>query len=116
MKKKILPANHPSRHGFVLLHDTIADGIGPAEWTDSNPFVLYATVAEAEAERLSWVELAADRATADDPEPDDNESVWVEPAVLLANGSLRLTALDLTLSRDEMNARLYGPGSNTSGR
>jgi hypothetical protein len=102
------------RVGFVLLHDTLALGITPAEWDGENPFVLYPTFADAEAERADWAQLRADFATGSAMEIDDEESVWVEPATLDSKGRLSFPALHLTLTRDEMYERLSGAGPTAS--
>lgn len=88
------PASPAVRYGFILTHDTLCHGVIPAEWGGDDDVVLYDTRMEAEFERIDAAEMRsdADREAQMEPETDD-EGLFVEEAVLHADGSLTLLNL-----------------------
>jgi glycine/D-amino acid oxidase-like deaminating enzyme len=95
-----LPVSPANRHGFILAHETLCQGVTPAEWDDENPFVFYDTHAEAEAERVDAAEMRAEALEDAQMEPEvPDDSPWVEAAVLHPDGALTLPdqALKFTL-------------------
>lgn len=76
-------------HGFILVHETLCNGLVPAEWDGANRPVLYGTRAQAELERVDAAEQRAD-AMRDAQMQSEDDDRWVEPAVLHADGMLTL--------------------------
>jgi hypothetical protein len=101
------PGPTAHRHGFILVNETLCHGIGPAEWDDAKPFVLYGSHAEAEAERVDFAEMRAEaeeEAGMDSENADDGP--WVEAAVLRPDGTLTLLDLMLTFTMDGLRGFL----------
>ena len=94
--------------GFILVHDTLCHGVIPAEWDVENLPVFYLTRAEAEAERMDAEEMRADALDDAQAEPDGpDDGMWVEVAVLNADGTLALPELRLTFSADALREILF---------
>lgn len=92
-------------HGFILVHETLCDGLIPAERDGGNRPVLYATRAEAELELLDAAEQRADSLREAQMEPEDDDR-WVETAVLRADGGLTLVDQDRTYTADVLRSLL----------
>jgi hypothetical protein len=45
------------RRGFILVQDTLCDGVVPGEWSVDGGVILYDTLDAAELERAAWAEL-----------------------------------------------------------
>ena len=92
-------------HGFILVHETLCDGLIPAERDGANRPVLYATRAQAELELFDAAEQRADAMREAQMEPEDDDR-WVERAVLHADGGLTLVEQDRTFTADTLRELL----------
>ena len=93
------------RHGFILVVDTLCQGIIPGEWDDESPFVLYDTREEAETERADFAEMRADAredAHMASEDEDDTDDLWVEVAELHPDVTLVLPELGLIFTTDAL--------------
>jgi hypothetical protein len=90
--------------GFVMLIDTLCDGVVPAEWDADGHVILYASREDAESEREDWSDLRRDTRHPDDMSLDDDDDTWIEAAVLHGNGSLTLLDSQRTLTLDDLQA------------
>ncbi len=89
--RKSPSASATVRRGFILVRDTLCDGVVPGEWSTDGGVILYDTLDAAEVERAAWAELH-DEAMRDEcmaPFVADDE-LWIEPAELHPDGSLVL--------------------------
>lgn len=97
------PTPPAGRRGFILVHETLCDGLIPAEWDGDNQPVFYDTRAEAEVERLDAAEMRADAMTvANIVVADDSDDRWVEAVVLHPNGALSMVDQGLTFTVDAL--------------
>jgi hypothetical protein len=92
-------------HGFILVHETLCDGLIPAERDGANRPVLYGTRAQAELELFDAAEQRADSMREAQMEPEDDDR-WVETAVLHADGGLTLVDQDRTFTADALRELL----------
>jgi hypothetical protein len=93
------------RRGFVLVQDTLCDGVVPGEWSTDGGVILYDTWDAAELERAAWAELH-DEAMRDAfmaPFVADDE-LWIEPAELHPDGSLVLPERRCAFSRERLRS------------
>jgi hypothetical protein len=88
------------RRGFILVKDTLCDGVVPGERSTDGDVILYDTLEAAELERAAWAELH-DEAMRDAfmaPFVAD-DAMWIEPAELHPDGALVLPARRCAFSR-----------------
>jgi hypothetical protein len=93
------------RRGFILVQDTLCDGVVPGEWSGDGGVILYDTREAAELERAVWAELH-DEAMRDAfmaPFVADDE-LWIESAELHADGSLVLPDRRCAFSREMLRS------------
>lgn len=101
--RKAASAPAAVRRGFILVQDTLCNGIGPGEWSMDGGVILYDTRDAAELERAAWAELH-DEAMRDGSMAQfvaDN-GVWIEPAELHPDGSLVLPDRRCAFSRERL--------------
>jgi hypothetical protein len=93
------------RRGFILVQDTLCDGVVPGEWSVDGGVILYDTRDAAELERAAWAELH-DEAMRDAfmaPFVAD-DGMWIEAAELYPDGSLVLPERRCAFSRERLRS------------
>ncbi len=96
-------ASVPLRLGFILVHETLCDGLIPAELDGENQLVMYETRAEAESELADAAEMRADAMRAAKmEEADDEDDRWIETVVLHSDGTLVLVDQGLLFTADAL--------------
>lgn len=91
------------RVGFILVHETLCDGVIPAESDGGNQIVVYQTRAEAEVELADAAEMRADSMSAAAMEQEDDDR-WLERVVLQPHGTLVLIDQGLAFTEDALRA------------
>ena len=87
------------RRGFILVQDTLCDGVVPGEWSMDGEVVLYDTWDAAELERAEWAELHDEAMRDEFMAPHvEQDGMWIEPAEIHPDGSLVLTDLRCAFS------------------
>ncbi len=80
---------------FILLTDTLCDGVIPAEWGEGDRPCLYDTALAAEAERqdsiATWRESEDFDGVAEDDREDHSEDEWVAEVRELPDGTIETT-------------------------
>lgn len=97
------PATSAVRNGFILVRETLCEGLIPAERDGDNQIVLYETRAEAEVERVDAAEMRADALSAAQMEEETyDDGTWVEAAVSHSDGTLTLIDQGVVFTADAL--------------
>lgn len=96
-----------ARHGFILAHETLWQGVTPAERDGENRLVLYSTRAEAEAECVDAAEMRADALVDEQMVPEDgDDGLWVVEVVLHPDGALTFLEARVTFTTEAIRELL----------